>query len=398
MSPKAYSKNLTTTPKISLKEAKQIILSAQGLNETNAFGSGLRGVQNAIEHLGYIQIDTISVVERAHNHIVWSRVNDAGTDSLDQLIEQKNIFEYWSHAASFLPMRDFRFSLPRKKIYSTGKRGWLKPTAENLKIKKMVLQRIKSEGALSARDFTNEQDSKRAGWWDWKPAKLALEQLFLEGKLMVSSRRGFQKVYDLTERVLPADVDTRHPSDAEYARYLALSSLKAHGLVRTNEMSHLRPSLRPAIEIECEKLLRTRQIEKVFVEGLERPYLAISDEWRNCLEKPVSPRIQILSPFDNQVIQRKRLKEIFTFDYTIECYVPEPKRKYGYFSLPILKGDVFCGRTDVKADRATKTLLVRSFHVEKNCGSKKKLWEEMQEPITDFAKFNGCTKIQKSFR
>lgn len=379
---------------LSLKEARQIVLSAQGLAHPNPFGQGLAGAQRAIEHLGYVQIDTISVVERAHNHVWWSRVRDFQPTHLDQLLEKKTVFEYWSHAASYLPMRDFRYSLPRKRLFATGKRQWFAPTDEHLRLKKRVLARIRSEGPLAARDFTSPQDERRSGWWDWKPAKRALEQLFMEGRLMVSSRKGFQKIYDLTERVLPEGVDTSFPGPEELARHLARRAITAHGLVRADEMAYLRPSLRKVIETECEKMRREGELDELTVEGVERPYYALSGEWEKLAISAQTSYFHILSPFDNQVIQRKRLKELFNFDYTIECYAPEAKRQFGYFCLPVLRGDRFVGRIDAKAERAQKVLAIRSFHVERGCGRKADVWYEAQKALNEFTKFNGCENIQ----
>lgn len=382
--------------KLSLSEARKIILSSQGLIKSGHFGKGLEGARQAIRHLGYVQIDTISVVERAHHHVLWSRVQDYEPQFLSQLMAEKSIFEYWSHAAAYLPMDDFRFSLPRKQLFASGQRKWFPPTSEHLKLKKSVYARIRSEGPLAARDFENARQ-KGSGWWDWKPAKKALEQLFLEGRLMVAGRKGFQKIYDLTERVLPSDVNQKIPTETEMARHLILKSIATHGLIRPDEITYQRSSLRDAVAKECEILLKEQFLTRLRVEGIERPYYGLAGDWENSLKGSLSKKIQILSPFDNQVIQRKRLKDLFGFDYTIECYVPMAKRQYGYFSLPLLRGDQFIGRIDAKADRKEKVLTVRSLHLEKGCGRKSNLWMEAQSSLSEFALFNGCSRVVKGF-
>lgn len=384
--------------KLSLSEARQIALSAQGLASQNQFGKGLKGTAKAIAHLGYVQIDSISVVERAHHHVLWSRVKDYSPEYLPQLLEKKKIFEYWSHAAAYLPMGDFRFSLPRKQLYASGDRQWFAPTSEHLAMKKMVLNRIQEEGPLTSRDFANLSSSRPTGWWDWKPAKKALEHLFMEGRLMVSSRKGFDKAYDLTERVLPSSVDTSFPSPAEHAKHLIMKAAIAHGLVRINEIAYQRSSMKKLIEIECKKLLDDGELEELKVEGATLPYLALAKEWKKSLQQPIENEFHILSPFDNQVIQRKRLKELFGFEYTIECYVPENKRQFGYFCLPILKGGTFLGRIDAKADRKEKLLLAYNLYPEKGQGSKSAIWGDSQEILHQFAKFNGCNRVEKSFK
>ncbi len=380
--------------KISLLEARKIALAAQGLAGP-ALGAGPLGALQAVERLGYVQIDTISVVERAHHHVLWTRVKDYRPAHLHTLLAQeKKIFEYWGHAASYLPMRDYRFSLPRKKIYASGKAHWFLANPEHKLLKKKILARIRAEGPLSARDFEAPPGHRGSGWFDWKPAKRALEQLFMEGALMVSERRGFQKVYDLTERVLPAGVDRSFPSPAEYARHLIVAALRAHGLARVEEIFYLRSSLREEIRKECALMQREGLLEALSVQGLEGTYYALPGEWRELLSVDLGDGVQVLSPFDNHVIQRQRLRELFDFDYTIECYVPESKRKFGYFSLPVLKGGRFVGRIDAKAERKEKVLVVKALHGERGAGSKAAIWAEFRQGLRDFAVFNGCEEVK----
>lgn len=247
--------------KISKQDAKKIAMSSQLLTNNNS------NVLDIIEHLGYIQIDTISVISRAHHHVLWTRFNNYSEDIIDTLLEKdKSIFEYWSHAASYLPMKDFRYSLFQKKVYSLGKNHWFK---QNSDIKKYVLDRIKSEGALQSKDFEHTK-SKYEGWYDWKPAKKALEQLFMEGELMVSKRKGFQKVYDLTERVIPNNIDISEPTLQEYCRYLIEASIRAHGLVHESEISYLRGSIKSYIKHELKDLEKDEKIIRVKIEGFDK--------------------------------------------------------------------------------------------------------------------------------
>ncbi|MEM7647038.1 MAG: crosslink repair DNA glycosylase YcaQ family protein, partial [Pseudomonadota bacterium] len=173
---------------LSLKEAQKIILQSQLLT-----GSRVTPIQ-AIEHLGYVQIDTISVIERAHHHVMWTRCPEYQPEDLAQLVQDRKVFEYWSHAASYLPMKDYRFTLPMKKRFRSQENSWF---PKNPQLMKSVLKRIKEEGPLRSIDFKRERASKTNGWWDWKPTKKALERLFMEGKLEITRREGFQKVYDL---------------------------------------------------------------------------------------------------------------------------------------------------------------------------------------------------------
>ena len=202
-------------------QLRRIALDRQGLLRTDPFGRGKGAVRRAVENLGYVQIDTISVVARAHHHVLWSRVGNYHPAMLDRLVRERGIFEYWFHAAAWLPMRDYRFALPRMRQLN-GERNWFE--SSDPRLQREILRRIESEGALRARDFV-DPEHRSDGWWEWKPAKQALEQLFMQGEIMVSRRDGFQKVYDLPERVLPDWIDTSLPSPDEYAAYLVDTTL-----------------------------------------------------------------------------------------------------------------------------------------------------------------------------
>lgn len=374
---------------LSAKEARHITLHSQGLY-ANAFGKGKKGIVSAMEHLGYIQIDTLAVVERAHHHTLWSRLSDYKPGHLDELAaKDKKVFEYWSHAASYLPMSEYRFSLPRKKLYLEGRSHWFK---KDLKIMNYVLDRIKSEGPLLSKDFENP--NKRKGvWYEWKPAKQALEQLFMEGTLMVAKRQGFQKVYDLTERVLPAGTDTSFPSPGEHARHLITKAVNAHGFVNEQEIAYLRKGLSGIVQTEAQRMLKQGELTAVNVENGKGPYYTTDENLKLLNKKAAGDVLHILSPFDNSVIQRKRIEKLFNFNYQIECYVPEPKRIFGYFCLPILFNDVFAGRFDPKADRASKVFYVQKLYIEPTFKDIDKFLPVFAAKLKEFAVFNGCEKI-----
>ncbi len=376
--------------KLSIIEARKLLLHSQGLRSSQPFGLGKDAVVRAIAQIGYVQIDTISVVQRAHHHILWSRVPDYHVEWLHELQSQdKKVLEYWSHAAAYLPIESYRYCLPRMMKYRSSDAHWWK---KEPKVMKLVFARIRKEGPLRARDFENTTGKKAGPWFDRTPAKKALEHLFHEGRLLISERRGFQKVYELAERYLPADVDTSLPTHSEFARHLITSTLTANGIATSREISYLRKGTLPLVENELQKMLKEKVVVKVEVASLKGDYYLLSDA--SIPIEPESKVGRILSPFDNLVIQRARLKNFFNFDYQIECYVPEAKRKFGYFVLPILVGDQFVARIDAKADRATKTFIVKSIHYEKSFSKKRKL---IAGPINDeikrFATFNGCEQI-----
>lgn len=371
---------------------RRIALRAQGLLSTQAFGRGQRGAQAAIEHLGHVQIDTISVVERAHHHVLFSRVPDYQPDHCEQLLQQGRIFEYWAHAAAFLPMTDFRYSLPYKSAIKAGQTHWFKNP--DRKLMRELLARIRNEGPLRSRDL-EAADQQRAGWWDWKPAKKALEQLYMQGDLMVSDRSGFQKTYDLTERVLPADIDTRTPNADEFAAHVLQQQLRCQGLATLRGLSYhvpRNPALRSAMKnLVAEKLSQKRLIPLQISSG---ETFLLTPETLGCRQPAAPARLQILSPFDNAVIQRERLAALFDFDYRIECYVPAAKRQYGYFALPLLYRDVFVGRMDCKAHRARKVLEIKSLQLTPDgCGAEE-LIDALAKALNDFLPFQGCAAIE----
>ena len=349
---------------LSVTQARKLVLTSQGIHRESEFGRGRGGLVNAIESLGYIQIDTISVVERAHHHTSWNRVNNYSPALLDSALAHREIFEYWSHAAAYLPMRDYRFSLPRKQAFLKGDRHWYKKIPAQMAY---VKDRIRAQGELQARDFDQQRHDSGHAWGGHKPAKMALELLFMQGELMVSRRNGFQKVFDLTERVLPEQVDQSMPSKQEYCDHLIMKFLNANGLGTSAEIAYL-----------------------LKVAG--KHYFARSD-FEIQLNKKLSRRnVKILSPFDNLLIQRQRMRDLFSFDYQIECYVPAKKRRYGYFVLPILCGQQFAGRMDAKIDRKSKLMTVSKlfFEAERH----RDCQPELDKSLADFLRFNGGENLK----
>ncbi len=373
-------------PVVTLPKLRKIALAQQGLIKTNPYGTGLTAVESCIAQIGYVQIDTISVVERAHHHVLWSRVNDYSAEHLATLVASKKVFEYWFHAAAFLPIQDFRFALPRMNAIKAGEKHWF----ENIdkKLVRNVYKRIETEGPLRARDFADTR-KQNTGWWDWKPAKQALEKLFMQGDLMVVAREGFQKRYDLTTRVLPSSVDTRTPNISEQAKYLVDTTIRAHGFAGVRSFSYLRKGkelrvaikqyLDQSVEDGLHTIIQTPACDQFYIEA-------------KLLDKKLraSRRVRFLSPFDNLVIQRERGRQVFNFDYQIECYVPAPKRLYGYFCLPILYADNLVGRIDCKAHRKTNVLQVLFLQHEIESDE---FIKALVKELTAFMKFNQCESI-----
>lgn len=387
--------SIKLSKKVDLARLRKIALDRQGLLRDAAFGKGKRAALRAIEHIGYVQIDTISVVERAHNHVWRSRVPNFTGVMVDRLLSERSIFEYWAHAASFLPMRDYRFLLPVKHRYKTGEERWVR--CRDTQLMSEVLARIQAEGQLRSRDL-DDPDSKRGGWWDWKPAKRAVEQLYMQGDLMINSREGFQKSYDLTERVLPDSVNTTMPTIEECAVHLLQQELRCHGFVSLKGITYGRrrdSALRQAVKSHVEELVDERLLDKISIPSGQTFF--IEPGTFDLAAPRTSSTVRVLSPFDNVVIQRDRVQALFDYDYQIECYVPEAKRKFGYFSLPIVFRDAFVGRMDCKAHRKTSLLEIRELHLEDsfdlNDGHNDGFIGAFVATLPGFMQFQGCTRI-----
>ena len=376
-----------------LPKLRRIALGAQGLLRDAPFGRGISGARKAISHIGYVQIDTISVVERAHHHVLRARVPNFQPQMLNKMLRDRSIFEYWSHAAAFLPMQDYRYSIcHREELLERGKK-WMKPSDD--KTVKEVLRRVEAEGPLRSRDLEDPRET-RSGWWDWKPAKKALEQLFFEGVLMVTEREGFQKSYDLAERVLPEDLDTSRPSFEEYGEHLLDQQINCHGLVTRKGVTYMRRNKKLKEAVKNLIDLRIADGQLVEVQTPDGQLYLTQPSAFDANAPRTNPIAKILSPFDNIVIQRERLSSLFGFDYLIECYVPEPKRQYGYFTLPIIYQSDFVGRMDCKAHRKDSLLEIKSLHLEM-AKQLPKLAPALAAALPSFLAFQGCDKLALTY-
>ena len=380
---------------LSLDQARRIFVQSQRL-APSSLGTSKEGTAQVIEHLGYVQIDTISVVARAHHHTLWNRCPDYDPLFLHNLMAvDRRIFEYWAHAIAFLPLSDYRYYIPRMERHRTSSRAWLSAwKQEHGHVLDEVLSRIRKEGALASKDFVPPPGTVRGTWWDWKPSKRALEILFWQGDLMISERRNFQKIYDLTERVLPPGTNTTRPSKEELGCFHVRRALNGLGVARPKE-------IRDAFHIvdlsgisqTLKEMEQSRDVVRLSIEGLDDSYYALP---KTLESDPVTPSDQahILSPFDNLTIQRERMNRLFDFEYTIECYLPEAKRHYGYFVLPILWRDELIGRLDAKADRKTRTLIVKKLWFEPTVKAIDETLPSLSESLVQFAQFNGCAAIE----
>lgn len=353
-----------------------------------------------IERLGYVQIDTISVVDRAHHHVLKTRVPNYSEQLLDQLVRRdKRVFEYWSHAAAYLPLTEYRFTLPMMEGFRRSREREVDPDLAD-----EVIARIRHEGPLQSKDFEPPLGKRSQGWWDWKPAKRTLEHLFLSGRLMIARREGFQKVYDLTEHVLPAETDTTMPTLEEWHRFLALRVVRAYGIASARNITTacrtigqmIKQPLRDGLLTATDSLLADGELEPVACDG--QTWYTLPGAVDQIPTRLPPRRITFLSPFDHAVIDRSRTFDLFRFDYQIECYVPAAKRRYGYYSLPILWGDELIGRMDAKAVRAAGRFEVRGLFLEPGVTVTGRLQEALTDGIQRLAEAHDCPSVINPYR
>ncbi len=259
-----------------------------------------------------------------------------------------------------------------------------------------VLERIRAEGPLRAKDFESEKKRGGTNWWEWKPAKIALEFLFWRGDLMISKRHNFERVYDLADRVLPANVNRTMPTDDELGQFLVVRALKAHGVATATEIvKHMHSADRKTILAALEKMVENGDVTTVGIRGDDTLNYALPDRLEGFAKlRRRKPQLHILSPFDNLAILRDRIRRLFDFDYTIECYVPAAKRKHGYFVLPILWGEAIVARVDAKADRKEETFIVKSLQMEPRASHDDGFVPALTGKLREFATFNGCESIR----
>ncbi|HRY53832.1 MAG TPA: crosslink repair DNA glycosylase YcaQ family protein [Spirochaetia bacterium] len=400
---------------IDLATARRLALGASGLLPQasaggEAFPRGAAGAAAAIGRLGSVQIDTISVVERAHHHVLWSRVPGYRLDAIPRLEgEPRLVFEYWSHAAAYLPLGEYRFCLPRMDRIRAEGHQWFRA---DQKAVAYVRDRIRAEGPLRAQDFAEPMKGAR-GWWDWKPAKIALEYLFHAGELFCLRRVGFQKLYDLAERSLPPSLELAFPDAREQAARHVDRAAASLGIFAPREVAYLRKDGVAGIPEEIEARLESGSLVRVEVEGLAersgRPLELLAEP--AALEAAAAPpatrpRARILSPFDPAIIDRKRAARLLGLDYQLECYLPEAKRRFGYFALPILYvdgsgGSGFVGLADAKAEREEGLLRLCRLAVAapgawagRRRPSASALASAIAAELRRFAAFNGAARVE----
>ena len=386
-------------PHLSLQDARHLQLAAQGLLSPPKRKAGPADLLACIRRMALLQIDTIQVVARSPYLVLFSRLGHYDPAWLDQLLARGDIFEYWAHEACFIPREDYR--LLRHRMLDPAAMGW-KFSAQWLKTHgdeiEQIVERIRQQGPVRAADF-ERKGQKGNGWWDWKPEKRHLEVLFTAGRLMVSERRNFQRVYDLAERVRPGWDDGRDlPSQAQAQRDMVRASCRALGLVKTGWVADYYRLKRGKYDALLHQLADEGELLPVRVEGWQHGafvHASLADELVQAQAGTLkATHSAVLSPFDPLVWDRKRASELFGFDYRIECYTPAPKRQYGYFVLPLLRRGKLVGRLDAKAHRKEGLFEVKSLYLEQGVRVSTSLAQDLAKALQKLADWHKTPALR----
>lgn len=394
-------------PVVSASLARRMLLGAQGLLDNPERRAAPAALQRLIEQMGFVQVDSINVLERAHHLTLFSRMHCYQHSMLARLVEHKrSLFEHWTHDASVIPVNCFhhwkhRFDRSRTRIKAS--KWWrerMGPDAE--KIISQVRDRIADEGPLLSRDFEHDRHGRSLpenGWWGWKPQKAALEFLWRTGELAVARRINFQKVYDLTERVLPAQhVLPPSPPD-EHVDWACRSALERLGFATPGELA----AFWHAIDLKqvrawCAQSLQRGDIVEVLVESADgsapRRAVALAN-WELVADRlpDVPQTLRLLCPFDPVLRDRQRAQRLFDFDYRFEAFVPAAKRRYGYYVLPILEGERLIGRLDPKFHRRRSEFEIGGIWWEPKIRPTRARRQALHQAVERLAAFIGADRI-----
>jgi uncharacterized protein len=346
---------------LSSTQARRIWLRAQRLDAPEPFGGGPQATPAAVAHLGYLQIDTIHVIERSHHHILHTRIPSYRREHLHQAQSvDKTVFEYWTHALSYLPTETLRFYVRQMRL-DWERRVWF-GTVSSPDLRRVV-SRIRRDGPITIRDLDNEAlVDKVHAWASRKPAKRVLEAAFYKGLVTISRRTGMLKTYELLPRHFGWDRLPRAATERETLDYRLDRALRSQGIVSVDSICYQDAAGKPAMRRLVESRVRRRELIPVQLEGAERLPHWIRPDALEPIPIAAQEPVHILSPFDPLIIQRKRLRLFFDYDYRFEAYVPKDKRVFGYFVCPVLIGDRIVAGLDLKTDRERQRLLVRRWN------------------------------------
>jgi len=375
----------------------RLSIEKQGLNTLHA-KVNKEAIFDVVDRLGCIPIDHLTL---------FSRLGCYDKDLLHELAyRDRRLFEYWAHAACYIPLKDYRYFIPSMDIRKRMmKKYFVRRAKTDPSMIDMVLERVRKEGPLSARDFEHKRKRRSRGWWDWKPAKVALEALYGAGVLMISHRENFQRFYDLSENVLPSWVNIEEPTEEDRVRFLAVRTMNALGLVNAQEIR--RYYLPWSINLKHRSDQWQRILEALTEEGeAVRTSLDGERRYRYCLNsdadriprltEDVSQSCRLLTNFDNLLWDRGRIKSLFNFEVKLETYKPKTERKYGYYNMPILYGNRLVGRIVPKMDRKRAKLIIHSLWHEPWFKADERFNDAFSKTLDCFAEFNDAENIEIS--
>ena len=373
----------------SLTAIRRITIAAQGYATRSRAGT-TREVENAARTLSCVQLDSISAVERSHRIVLTSRVGTYRPGTVGRLLSQGRVFEYWAHEACLLPIDDWPLFAAQMR---QGGRGWYGDVGEtHPHLAEEILTEIRERGPLGSRHF---EGTNEAGMWNWKPAKAMLDRLWNHGDLVIAGRQGFQRLYDLPERVIPkALLDAPVPGETERLRALTEKAVGARGaLTEAGVVEHWRlrggiARVRPIVD----SLVADGLLERVSVEdgGTAVIVPAGAD-----LDPAAPSTAVLLSPFDNLLWDRPFARRVLGFDHLIEVYKKPHERQYGYYVLPFLRGDRIVGRVDLKSERGEGALVVRAFHREPGVRASAALDDALDRALDRLRRACGLESVRR---
>jgi len=391
---------MPAVPRLTAVQARRLLLSGSALLGAPPPG----GLEGLILQLGYVQMDSINVLERAHHLILGSRHPGYAPAQLERLLEGRRLFEHWTHDAAAIPLQWYphwhrRFASSRERILASA--WWRERVGEGAEeLAAQVLERVRREGPLRSADFEHPRQAGQGAWWGWKPQKAALEFLWHTGALAVAGRVNFNKLYDLPERVFPEAHARAVPDPQAHLDWACAGALQRLGTATPRELADFWDAVEPAQAAAwCAAAAASGSIEPVEVTGADgekaRPAYAVAD-WRErvaALPEP-GPRLAILCPFDPVLRDRVRTQRLFAFDYRFEAFVPEARREYGYYVLPLLEGDALVGRLDVKFHRERGALEVKGLWWEKGVRPAKARLRRLRTALEELAARIGAGEVE----
>ncbi|MFT4151946.1 MAG: crosslink repair DNA glycosylase YcaQ family protein [Paracoccaceae bacterium] len=389
-----------TLPVLPNPAARRIFLHLHALAEPPTGPGKGADLAALVDRIGFVQLDSINTVARAHHMILFARRQSYRPEALSRLVEKDRVlWEHWTHDASVIPTEHFAHWRHRFRHHEETRgdrwRAWLGSDAHEGKLDE-ILNRIARDGPVSVSEVGEDEARSKGGWWEWHPSKAALEWLWHTGRLSVTRRDAFRKVYDLTERVIPPECFARETFPEQTRDWACNSALDRLGFATSGEIAAFWAAIPPAEAKDwCTAALARGEIEEVLVQGHDgalRRCFARPGLLEQAMAVPEPPaRIRILSPFDPALRDRARAERLFGFHYRIEVFVPEPKRTYGYYVFPMLEGARIVGRIDMK--RAGDTLAVRAFWPEAGVRLTAGRMARLEAELERMARFTGCERV-----